>query len=98
MVGWESVRMSQQNSNSNSADEYKRTTLYLRESVKRHYERWQLRLELEHTLVEDAYKREFHEALIAVAMNNSDEFTQHLEDCVDDPEDFEVAVEEISQE
>lgn len=92
--------MSQQQSKTktgDSDDDYKRTTLYLRQDVKRQYERWQLRLELEHTLVEDAYKRELHEALIAVAMNNPDDFIEYLTECVGDPDKFEVIIEELAK-
>lgn len=78
-------------------DDYKRTTLYLRPGVKRNYERWQKRLELDHVLVEDAYKREVHEAIIAVALNNTDEFIDRLNERVDDPEKFEEMVKNLAR-
>lgn len=59
-------------------EEYERATLYFKKSTKRQFERWLNQMELDHNAVFDAEKREQHEALIHVAMNNEEEFVERL--------------------
>lgn len=66
-------------SNSNIEEEYERATLYFQKSTKKSFERWLSRMELDHDIVFESEKRQRHEALINVAMNNEEEFLERLE-------------------
>jgi hypothetical protein len=84
--------------NSNPSEEYKRTTLYLRDEMKRDYERWFGMLELnlldfDSSIIETAEKREMHEAMIATAMLHSDEFISLLKSRHYDSDEFDQEVE-----
>lgn len=68
-----------QNESINVEEEYTRATLYFQKSTKKTFERWLSRMELDHDIVFESEKRQRHEALINVAMNNEEEFLERLE-------------------
>lgn len=64
-------------------ESYKRATFYFRESLKKEFERWLKMKELEHPETVDhdeIERRDQHEAIIRVVMENEDLFLDYIEE------------------
>jgi len=96
----ESETENSQDGDSEDETEYERTTLYLRPWVKKDYERWYSLLELnmlecDSKIVDYSQKREMHEALVATAIENSEDFIKNLENRCNDEERFERNLDDL---